>query len=142
MNCEWTRDNLVLYIYEELADDAKFEFERHVQHCLACRQELESARGFKEQMSALPVQEISPNFLTSNRMELQEALEHAQQARRAQRAALARERADDVVERAPAVRRRADIAVEPVHHERGAVVERGGVAGVREIDSPAPVAGE
>jgi hypothetical protein len=81
MNCEWTRDNLVLYIYEELPDDAKFEFERHMQHCLACRQELESARAFKEQMSALPVQEISPNFLTSNRMELQEALEHAQQAR-------------------------------------------------------------
>jgi hypothetical protein len=81
MNCDWTRDNLVLYIYEELADDAKYEFERHVQHCLGCRQELESARAFKEQMSTLPVQEVSPNFLTSSRMELQEALEHAQQAR-------------------------------------------------------------
>jgi hypothetical protein len=32
-------------------------------------------------MAALPVQEISPNFLTSNRMDLQEALEHAQQSR-------------------------------------------------------------
>jgi hypothetical protein len=81
MNCDWTRDNLVLYLYEELADDAKFEFERHLQHCLACRQELESARGFKEQMAALPVQEVSPNFLTANRMQLQEALEHAEQAR-------------------------------------------------------------
>jgi hypothetical protein len=81
MNCDWTRDNLVLYIYEELADDAKYEFERHVQHCLGCRQELESARAFKEQMSVLPVQEVSPNFLTSSRMELQEALEHAQQGR-------------------------------------------------------------
>ena len=81
MNCDWTRDNLVLYIYEELPDDAKFEFERHVQHCLACRQELELARECKDQMSALPVQEVSPNFLTSNRMELQEALEHAEQAR-------------------------------------------------------------
>ena len=81
MNCDWTRDNLVLYLYEELADDAKFEFERHLQHCLACRQELESAREFKEQMAALPVQDVSPNFLTANRMQLQEALEHAQQAR-------------------------------------------------------------
>src|SRR5215471_12762994 len=81
MNCDWTRDNLVLYLYEELADDAKFEFERHLQHCLACRQELESAREFKEQMAALPVQEVSPNFLAANRMELQEALEHAEQAR-------------------------------------------------------------
>ena len=81
MNCDWTRDNLVLYLYEELADDAKFEFERHLQHCLACRQELESAREFKEQMAALPVQEVSPNFLTANRMQLQEVLEHAEQAR-------------------------------------------------------------
>jgi HEAT repeats len=81
MNCDWTKDNVVLYIYEELPDDAKFEFERHVQHCLACRQELESAREFKDNMAALPVQEISPNLLTSNRMELQEALEHAEQSR-------------------------------------------------------------
>jgi len=81
MNCDWTRDNLVLYLYEELADDAKFEFERHLQHCLACRQELESAREFKEQMAALAVQDVSPNFLAANRMQLQEALEHAHQAR-------------------------------------------------------------
>lgn len=81
MNCDWTKDNIVLYIYDELADDAKFEFERHVQRCLSCREELESAREFKSTMAALPVQEISPNFLASNRMELQESLEHAQQAR-------------------------------------------------------------
>jgi hypothetical protein len=81
MNCDRTRENLVLYIYEELPDDTKFEFERHMQHCLACRRELESAREFKDQMFALPVQEVSPNFLTSNRMELQEALEHAEQSR-------------------------------------------------------------
>src|SRR5215469_904268 len=81
MNCDWTRDNLVLYLYEELPDDAKFEFERHLQHCLTCRQELESAREFKDQMAALPFEEVSPNFLTSNRMELQEALEYAEQAR-------------------------------------------------------------
>jgi anti-sigma factor RsiW len=81
MNCEWTRDNLVLYIYEELPDDAKFEFERHVQQCLACRQELESAREFKNSMAAFPVQETSPNLLAASRMELQEALEQAEQSR-------------------------------------------------------------
>jgi hypothetical protein len=32
-------------------------------------------------MAALPVQEISPNFLAANRMDLQEALEHAEQSR-------------------------------------------------------------
>jgi hypothetical protein len=81
MNCDWTRDNIVLYIYEELPDDAKFALERHIQHCVTCRKELEAAREFKDNMSALPVQEVSPNFLTSSRMELQEALEHAQQSR-------------------------------------------------------------
>ncbi len=81
MNCDWTKDNIVLYIYDELPDDARFEFERHVQRCLSCHAEVESAREFKEQMAALPVQEVSPNLLASNRMELQEALEHAQQAR-------------------------------------------------------------
>jgi Putative zinc-finger len=81
MNCEWTRDNIVLYIYEELPDDAKFTFERHIQHCVACRKQLESAREFKDNMAAFPVEEISPNFLTSCRMELQEGLEHAHQSR-------------------------------------------------------------
>ncbi len=81
MNCDWTKDNIVLYMYDELPDDARFEFERHVQRCVSCRTELESAREFKAGMAALPVQEVFPNFLTSNRMELQESLEHAQQAR-------------------------------------------------------------
>lgn len=81
MNCDWARDKIVLYIYDELADDARFEFERHVQRCGACRAELESAGEFKHALAALPQQEVSPNFLTANRMELQEALEHTQQAR-------------------------------------------------------------
>src|SRR5262249_48861373 len=81
MNCDWTKDNIVQYIYEELPDDARFEFERHVQRCISCHAELESARGFKEQMSAMPVQEVSPNLLASSRMQLQESLENAQQAR-------------------------------------------------------------
>jgi hypothetical protein len=81
MNCDWARDNIVLYIYDELADDARFEFERHVQRCASCREELGSAREFKHSVAALPEREVSPNFLAANRMELQEALEHAQQAR-------------------------------------------------------------
>jgi hypothetical protein len=81
MNCDWIKDNIVLFVYDELPDDARFEFEQHVQRCIGCRRELEAAREFKAGMAALPVQEVSPNFLTSNRMELQEALEHAQQQR-------------------------------------------------------------
>jgi hypothetical protein len=81
MNCDWTKENVVLYIYGELADDAKFEFEQHVRHCLGCRRELDAAMEFKDSMAAAPVKDVSPSFLAANRMQLQEALEHAEQAR-------------------------------------------------------------
>ena len=81
MKCDWTRDNIVLYIYDELPDDARFEVERHVESCADCRKELESASAFKREMAAHPVREVSPNFLAANRMQLQEALEHAGQNR-------------------------------------------------------------
>ncbi len=81
MNCDWAKDNIVLYIYEELPDDLRFEFERHVQRCVSCHADLESAREFKHNLAALPMPEVSPSFLASNRMELQEALEHTQPAR-------------------------------------------------------------
>lgn len=81
MNCDWTKENVVLYMYGELPDDARFEFEQHTRHCLGCRRELELALEFKEGMSALPMKEVSPNFLAANRMQLQEALEQAEQSR-------------------------------------------------------------
>ena len=81
MNCDWTKENVVLYMYGELADDAKFEFEQHVRQCLGCRRELEQALEFKDAMAAAPVKDVSPSFLAANRMQLQEALEHAEQSR-------------------------------------------------------------
>src|ERR1700694_311561 len=81
MNCNWIKDNLVFYIYEELADDAKYEFEHHLQHCLACKREVESALRFKNALSDQMVPEVSPNLLTASRMKLQEALEETEQSR-------------------------------------------------------------
>jgi HEAT repeats len=81
MNCDWTKENVVLYIYDELADDAKFEFEQHTRHCLGCRRELDTALEFKSGMAALPMKEVSPSFLAANRMKLQESLEQAGQSR-------------------------------------------------------------
>src|SRR4029079_13283783 len=81
MNCDWTKENVVLFIYGELADDAKFESEWHVRQCRRCRRELETSLEFKDSMAAAPVKEVSPSFLASNRMQLQEALEHAEQSR-------------------------------------------------------------
>jgi len=46
MKCEWTKENVVLYMYDELPDDAKFEFMHHIQHCADCKRELEAAQAF------------------------------------------------------------------------------------------------
>jgi hypothetical protein len=77
MNCDWIKENVVLYIYDELADDAKYEFEQHVRQCLDCKQAVESAQAFKDRMSELPLQEVSPNLLVASRMRLQEGLDEA-----------------------------------------------------------------
>src|SRR5579864_2001895 len=81
MNCDWIKENLVLYIYNELADDARYEFEQHTRHCLDCKQELKSALAFRNAMSESPAEEVSPNLLVSSRVRLQEALDETVQAR-------------------------------------------------------------
>ena len=75
MNCEWTRANAALYVYDELKDDERYELERHVERCSACMSELEAVRGFRLTMSATPLPEPSPNLVASSRMRLFEALE-------------------------------------------------------------------
>src|SRR5207247_2061580 len=72
MNCDWVGKNIQLYIYNELADDARYELEQHVARCGECAKELKSARGLYSMLSRLPVQEPSPNLLAASRMKLQE----------------------------------------------------------------------
>ena len=79
MKCEWVQENILLYIYNELADDARYELEQHLGRCPECAAELKSARAFHATLSKLPVAEPSPNLLTASRMHLQEALETAPQ---------------------------------------------------------------
>ena len=78
MKCEWVKANLLLYIYDELLDDARYELEQHVGRCGECAAELEGVRQFKSGIAA-PVDEPSPNLLAASRMRLQEALENAEQ---------------------------------------------------------------
>jgi hypothetical protein len=75
MKCEWVQENILLYIYNELADDARYELEQHLGRCTDCAAELKAARGFHATISNLSVQEPTPNLLASSRMRLQEALE-------------------------------------------------------------------
>jgi len=81
MKCEWVQQNIVLYVYDELPDDARHELEQHVARCATCMAELSSVKSFRTGMATFPVQEPTPSFLTASRMKLQEALESAEQGR-------------------------------------------------------------
>ena len=85
MNCEWTRANAALYVYDELKDDERYELERHVERCSGCKSELDAMRGFRLTMSASALPEPSPNLLASSRMRLSESLESAEPHRGWQR---------------------------------------------------------
>jgi anti-sigma factor RsiW len=79
MKCEWVRENIVLHVYGELADDARHELEQHIVRCADCAAELKSEQAFHALLSQDRVAEPSPNLLTASRMRLQEALETAPQ---------------------------------------------------------------
>ncbi len=84
MKCEWVRENIVLQVYGELADDARHELEQHVARCADCAAELKAEQEFhalleQDRAADLLRNEPSPNLLASSRMQLQEALETAKQ---------------------------------------------------------------
>ena len=79
MKCEWVRENIVLHVYGELADDARHELEQHVSRCADCALELRAEQNFHDLLSQDRAQEPTPNLLAASRMRLQESLETAQQ---------------------------------------------------------------
>ncbi|MGA2990683.1 MAG: zf-HC2 domain-containing protein [Candidatus Korobacteraceae bacterium] len=81
MNCQWVHENVSLYLYRELADDARFELEQHVRRCGACAQEVHELERLHQQLEAAPQAEVTPNLLAACRLELHERLEKAQPRR-------------------------------------------------------------
>jgi anti-sigma factor RsiW len=79
MKCDWVRQNIVFYVYNELEDDARYEVEQHLARCPDCAAELKATRKFHATLSQAPVEEPTPNLLTASRMRLQEALETTSQ---------------------------------------------------------------
>jgi hypothetical protein len=78
MKCDWVRQNILFYVYNELEDDARYEVEQHLARCPECATELKAARKFHATLSERPVVEPTPNLLAASRMRLQEALETTQ----------------------------------------------------------------
>src|SRR3954470_14309203 len=81
MNCEWVKQNGVLYLYDELPDDARHEMEQHLRKCAECAREMNELRELHQVLARVPVEEPSPNLVAASRMNLQEALEQAEQKR-------------------------------------------------------------
>ena len=81
MNCTWVKANIVLYVYDELADDARYELKQQVERCAECARDLADASSFNAKLQALASPEPSPNLLVASRMRLQEALESTLQHR-------------------------------------------------------------
>jgi len=79
MKCEWVRENIVLHVYGELADDARHELEQHVARCPDSAAELKAEQDFHALLSQDRAQDPTPNLLAASRMRLQEGLETAQQ---------------------------------------------------------------
>jgi hypothetical protein len=79
MKCEWVRENIVLQVYGELADDARHELEQHVSRCADCAAELKAEQDFHALLAQSQAADPSPNLLAASRMRLQEGLETAKQ---------------------------------------------------------------
>lgn len=79
MKCEWVRENIVLHVYGELADDVRHELEQHVARCADCALELRAEQNFHELLAQDRAEEPTPNLLAASRMRLQESLETAKQ---------------------------------------------------------------
>jgi hypothetical protein len=77
MKCDWVRQNILFYVYNEMEDDARYEVEQHMARCTECATELEATRKFQATFAEMPVEEPAPNLLAALRMRLQEALETA-----------------------------------------------------------------
>jgi HEAT repeats/Putative zinc-finger len=75
MKCDWVRQNILFYVYNELEDDARYEVEQHLARCPECATELKATRKLHATLSEMPVAEPTPNLLAASRMRLQEALE-------------------------------------------------------------------
>lgn len=79
MKCEWVRENIVLQVYGELADDARHELEQHVARCADCAAELKAEQDFHALLAQDRAADPTPNLVAASRMRLQEALETAKQ---------------------------------------------------------------
>ena len=79
MKCDWVKENVLLYVYNELPDDARYELEQHLARCTDCAAELKTTRKFHAVLSELQVEEPSPNLVASDIKIMAASTSHASQ---------------------------------------------------------------
>ncbi len=79
MNCAWVKSQISLYVYNELDELERVEFEQHLQRCAACAAEVEQERRLHRTLDARERLEPNPNLLASCRIQLTETLEKERQ---------------------------------------------------------------
>src|SRR5260370_38697402 len=79
MQCEWVRENIVLQVYGELADDARHELEQHVSRCADCAAELKAEQDFRPLLAQDRAADPTPHLVAASRMRLPQGLETVKQ---------------------------------------------------------------
>jgi hypothetical protein len=75
MRCDAAQQNIVLYLYGELDDEAGHALEGHLAECERCRREVQVVQALHHAMTLAPREEPSVNLLAQSRIRLDEALD-------------------------------------------------------------------
>ena len=81
MNCEWVKQNITLYAFDELSDADRAEVDHHLERCPVCAREAGAEKQLRRLLDLRPALEAPAALLEQCRSELSENLE-IQPARR------------------------------------------------------------
>ena len=78
MTCKDLEDNILLYLYGELAGEQRAAFEAHLTGCERCRASLVESRRLHQLLGERPVREPSADLVLRSRLALDDALDREQ----------------------------------------------------------------
>ena len=78
MTCNHFEQSLPLYLYGEMPDEERADFEAHLACCQRCRSSLEESMRFEELLAERPLPQPTPDLLVMCRQKLEDALDREQ----------------------------------------------------------------
>ena len=89
MKCDWVREQISWYLYNELGEDERSGVEDHLETCAACAAELDRERRFLARFDARPVIDPSTALLAEARHDLMRSIYRAERLKRESRSPVA-----------------------------------------------------